>query len=258
MKILDDFKIKNKKITILSLKSDEYNNFIEKLPDDFLFSYITEEELKNQKAEFGETASDIYNQYIPDNPSLMSGEFGEIISYSLLEEIYERKGFVLNGLKKTLFKEAKNVASHGTDIVLFHQNSLTKPSKDDVLISAEIKTKATKNKESSIVKAVKDAEKDNLSRLSETLIWLKRAYKENKDTDGFNSIQRFADPVKSGKYEKHFKAIAIIDKDFKSYEKVPKKTSIKDDFEIILILIDNLKSSYQSVYANIYKSIENV
>ncbi len=258
MKILDDFEIQNKKVTILSLKSVEYDNFIKKLPDGFLFSYITKKELKSQKTEFGETASDIYNQYIPDNPSLMSGEFGEIISHSLLKEIYERNGYLLNGLKKTLYKEAKNVASHGTDIVLFHQNNRNKSSEKDLLISAEIKTKATKNKDSSILKAVKDAEKDNLSRLSETLIWLKRVYKENKDTNGFNRIQRFADPVKKGKYKKHFKAIAIIDKDFKSYEKVPKKTSIKDDFEIILVLIDNLKNSYQSVYANIYKSIENV
>jgi len=258
MKILDDFEIQNKKVTILRLKSEEYDNFIGKLPDGFLFSYITEEELKSQKTEFSETASDIYNQYIPDNPSLMSGEFGEIISHSLLKEIYERNGYLLNGLKKTLFKEAKNVASHGTDIVLFHQNNSDTPSLDDILISAEIKTKATKNKDSSILKAVKDAEKDNLSRLVETLVWLKRVYKQNKDTDGFKSIQRFADPVKTGEYKKHFKAIAVIDKDFISDEKVPRKTKIKDDFEIILVLIDNLKSSYQSVYSNIYNSIENV
>lgn len=258
MKVLDNFEIHNKNITILKLKSAEYDTFIKKLPDDFLRSYITEEKIREQKSKYNETSDDIYNQYIPDDPKLMSGEFGEILSYGLIKELYERIGLNISGLKKTLHKEAKNVASHGTDIVLFYQKNSATPSDEDILISAEVKAKATKKNDSAILKAVKDAEKDYLNRLAETLIWLKRKYKEIDDISGFNSIQRFCDPLKTITFHKHFKAIAVIDKNFLSSEKRPKTTTIKDDLEIILILIDNLKGTYETVYNDIQKSIENV
>lgn len=258
MKILDHFIQKNKRVTTLVLKSKEYDDFISKLPKHYTYSYIREADIKHQKIKFGSTSEDIYNEYIPDDPKLMSGEFGEILSQQLLVELYEKNGFAINGMKKTLHKEAKNVANHGTDIVLFYRKDI-KESEDDLLISAEVKSKATPNKNSSILKAVKGVEKDFINRLAETLIWIRRKYKEEDNKNEVNNIQRFIDPVKNTPYKKHYKAIAVVDKGCTKGEQYPKKNpDIGDDFEIILILIDDLKGTYLKTLTNTLNCIENV
>jgi len=258
MKILDHFTYKKKKVTTLKLKKNEYDIFVSKLPEHYAFSYIKVEDVIKQKTEFGSTPQEIYNEYIPDDPKLMSGEFGEILTQQLLIELYESKGLNLEGMKKTLHKEAKNVANHGTDIVLFYRKEQD-ASDEDILISGEVKSKATPKKDSSILKAVEGVEKDNINRLAETLIWIRRKYKEENNQDGYNNVQRFIDPVKNKTYQKHFKAIAVIDKNCKEHEKAPKKlTKIGDDFEILVVLIDELKITYQKTLADTLNCIENV
>ncbi|MBO6606715.1 Hachiman antiphage defense system protein HamA [Psychroserpens sp.] len=258
MKILNHFKYKKKKVTTLKLKRKEYDKFISKLPEHYTYSYIKEEDIVEHKKDFGSTPQEIHNEYIPDDPKLMSGEFGEILTQQLLIELYEKKGLNLEGMKKTLHKEAKNVANHGTDIVLFYKKEQD-ASDEDILISGEVKSKATPNKDSSIVKAVDGVEKDNINRLAETLIWIRRKYKEERNHDGYKNVQRFIDPVKTKTYKKHFKAIAVIDKNFKGGEVAPKKLpKIGDDFEILVVLIDELKSTYQKTLADTLNCIENV
>lgn len=258
MKILDHFRLKNKKnVTTLALKRDEYNVFMTKLPEHYTYSYIKHDDIIEHKKDFGSTSEEIYREYIPDDPKLMSGEFGEILSQNLLVELYEKYGIPIKGMKKTLFKEAKNVANHGTDIVLFYRKD-KKASADDILISAEVKSKATPKNDSSILKAVKGVETDSVSRLAETLIWIRRKYKEDKNKEGFNNVQRFIDPVKTTQYKKHFKAMAVLDKNCTKYEKIPKKVDIKGDFEIIVILIDDLKDTYQKTLAETLNYIRNV
>jgi hypothetical protein len=258
MRILDHFTYKKKKITKLILKSKEYSLFIDKLPEHYTYSYIRKRDIVFHKKKFNSTSKDIYTEYIPDDPKLMSGEFGEILSQQLLIELYEKNGFAIDGMKKTLHKEAKNVANHGTDIVLFYRKD-KKESEDDLLISAEVKSKATPNNDSTILKAVKGVEKDSINRLAETLIWIRRKYKEEDNKNGFNNIQRFIDPVKNTPYKKHYKAISVLDKNCTKGEKYPqKKLSVGDDFEIIVVLVDDLKSTYQKTFAETLKYIDNV
>jgi len=195
MKILDHFIYKKTEVTTLVLKKKEYDVFVSKLPEHYVYSYIMKEVIIKHKTDFGSTSKEIHNEYIPDDPRLMSGEFGEILSQQLLIELYESNGLELKGMKKTLHKEAKNVANHGTDIVLFYRKE-EQESEDDILICGEVKSKATPKNESSILKAVGGVEKDNINRLAETLIWIRRKYKEEKNVEGFKNVQRFIDPVK--------------------------------------------------------------
>lgn len=258
MKILNHFTQNKKSVTTLALKKDEYDMFVSKLPEHYAFSYITEEDVLLQKSDFEAKPQEIHDEYIPDDPKLMSGEFGEILCQQLLIELYEQKGFDLEGMKKTLHKEAKNVANHGTDIVLFYRKGDSE-SEEDILVSGEVKSKATPKNDSSILKAVNGVKQDNINRLAETLIWIRRKYKEEKNVDGVNSVKRFIDPVKTKTYKKHFKAIAVIDKNCKKGEKVPNKAlKIGDDFEIIVVLVDDLKATYKKTLADTLKCFENV
>jgi hypothetical protein len=257
MKILSHFTYEKKEITTLSLKSEEYAVFLDKLPEHYTYSYIKHEDIKSQKTVYGSTSADIHKEYIPDDPKLMSGEFGEILCQQILVELYENNGFVLEGMKKTLHKEGKNVANHGTDIVLFYRIEETE-NENDVLISAEVKSKATPSSDSSILKAIKGVETDNISRLAETLIWVRRKFKEEKNIEGFNNVQRFIDPVICTTYKKHFKAIAVIDKNCMKHEETPPIINkIGDDFEIMIILVDDLKDAYQKTLAGTINCIEN-
>lgn len=258
MKILDHFTLKKTNVTTLKLKKEEYDVFVAKLPEHYTYSYIKEEDILLHKTDFDSTSQEIHDEYIPDDPKLMSGEFGEILSQQLLIELYENNGFELEGMKKTLHKEAKNVANHGTDIVLFYREDNSE-SEEDILISGEVKSKATPKNESSILKAIKGVEQDNINRLAETLIWIRRKYKEERNIEGINNVKRFIDPVKTKSYKKHFKAIAVIGKNCTKGEKVPRKAlKVGDDFEIIVVLVDDLKTTYQNTMADTLNCIENV
>ncbi|PET44267.1 hypothetical protein CN514_22090 [Bacillus sp. AFS001701] len=183
----------------------------------------------------------------------MSGEFGEILSYFILNEYY--LPILLNGPRKWLWKDDRNQAVQKTDVMLFHKED--SPSKKDLLVSAEIKAKATKNKQyDPVYNAVEGAYDDYLRRLGVSLNWLKAKYVKARNLSEIKDLERFLDPVTYGEYTKHFKAIVVIDTELIEAELV-RERELKEfnaDFEIIFISINNLKSAYESTYEKILVS----
>lgn len=311
MNLLEHFIAKNELYTILELNNEEIDDFVKKLPEKFRKCYISDEELKNRKDNLGKQTNEILQNYIPDPGHIMSGEFGEILSYHLLKEKCCTE-LRIEGPKKWRWKEDRNKPCPKTDVILFAKNE--EDSKKDMLISAESKAKATKNKTyDPIQNAINGARKDSLQRLSESLVWLKERMVKENNKAGLEYIERFRNPLEYGTYKKHFKAIAIIDSDFLESElnrdrdntyKVKTKKEInelktdlneldiefdedekiinfadvtrdeiqatnvkyeekilyyhslanfqlKDDSEVIIVAINDLKEIYESTYENI-------
>jgi hypothetical protein len=253
MKLLQYFIFDNKKYS--HYKFDKSN--IEKLtlafPEAMRKCYVEDNAIMGAVTPAND-AETVIKTYIPTKPSIQSGEFGEILSFHILLEKY--LPIKLNGVKKWILKPDKNKASSYTDLILYSCSD--KPSKDDLLVCAEVKTKSTDKNTNRIQDAVIGAEKDFVSRKADTLVFLKDKSIQRGDAVTVKAIERFQQSTEdeNGTYKTHYKAIVLIDSDLCD-EEVKKKVIFNvsiDEFEIIIICMEKLKSIYEQMYGQIPKS----
>lgn len=249
--LLSHFTIEKDQFVILKLNENELDTFLSKLPPNYRKCYITDKRLKEHVETLQMHYSDILKEfYLPDPGNVMSGEFGEILSYLILQEYYLPLRLV--GPKKWRWKDDRNHAIQKTDVMLFHREK--EPSNEDLLVSAEIKSKATRNNSYDPIKnAVEGAYDDFVRRLAVSLNWLKAKYAKENNVRSLEYLKRFLDPVSYGEYKKNFKAIVVID-DSLIKEEIVRDREIQEfnaEFEIILISMKDLKSCYETTYNNI-------
>ena len=98
MQILQHFnKTKPSDLIIYRLKKKEWNTFINKLTNDFRISYISDAELEEKANSASMTKSDFFHNYIlPDAPTIISGDFGELLSLFAVLENYENKAITFS------------------------------------------------------------------------------------------------------------------------------------------------------------------
>lgn len=212
---------------------------------------------------------------LPNKGDVMSGDFGEILSFYLACQIWSPGANVLP--MKWRFKDKKKAASSYTDIMLFelqHPNNPINASENDVLYTYEVKTRATKltNKtypvhrhkssitykdgkiECTILEAVFGANKDAVERAAETIPYLELRCKEEDCEELYYQIHRFSNAV-STTYHKEYNAIAIVDTNILEDQ----MSRMPDD---LLISHPNVKNVYclpiqdlQALYEEIYKDM---
>lgn len=256
IQLLSHFNDEQGEFIILKLKPDEIDEFLDKLPIEYRKCYITDEQLVASVRDLNMYYSDILkDHYLPDPGNVMSGEFGEILSYFLLKERYLPEN-ELDGPKKWRWKDDRNHAIQKTDIILFEYG--TNPSSNDLLVSAEVKSKATKNNSYDPIKnAVAGAHDDFVSRLSTSLAWLKSRYVKERNGEQVARVERFLDPVTHGTYHKHFKAVVVIDDALLADEIARDRDLLAEfdaHFEILLVSIQGLKTAYEQTYENVLTS----
>jgi hypothetical protein len=257
IKILEHFNKNEEKAdryVYLSLKDEEVDKFLNKLPGEFRKCYVSDANIKKIKEQFDFSYEEvIQNFYIPVPGNVMSGEFGEILSYFILKE--HLLPIETSGPKKWRWKDDKNKPVHKTDVMLFHQNET--PSQDDIVIAAEIKAKATKNdKYDPVVNAVDGVKDDYIRRLGVSLTWLNTKYVKDCNVHEVNNLKRFLDPVNYGSFKKEFKAIIVIDSSFLEFE-IKRERELKEtgtEYEVIFISIKDLKLIYEDTYKSIIRS----
>lgn len=176
--------------------------------------FVSEEKIQFEMAEYKEPRTDIISGHLPQNPSIMSGDFGEALTYYCALNFFAQNANVAP--KKLRFKGDPDSPLPKTDIMLFYIADEHAPSSNDTMYSIEVKTRkdspSIKNKESSIMEAVKGAEKDKVSRAAQTIAYLVKRIKDTREP------KRLLDGVKrfSGAYfntcKKVYNAVAIVEK----------------------------------------------
>lgn len=256
MKILQHFDRSNTATyTVYRLKKSEWNDFIGKLPVEFRKCYITDELLEQLGAKAGISKSEFIEKYIiPDEPVIKSGDFGELLCYHAVIENFDAKGFLLFSPQKWQWKDSRNVAAPGSDAMLFHLPDVAKPTKKDLLVTIESKMKAVDSKEHRIQDAIDGATKDKKTRMAKTLSWLEEKFARQGAEDKRKVVERFKDPATHGDFQKQFKAIAIMDSDFETYETTKAFTNT-ENVTVIVFSIEQLKKAYEDTRTNIIKSV---
>ncbi len=232
-------------LTIYEISEDNISILCDILPKCFLHCYVSEDKIK-EGLQCGYTRESVIETYIPSSPQIKSGEFGEIISLHIMNDTYS-KTHPLAPLKWR-YKEDKNTPSHKTDFILIcNENNC------DFIVAAECKTKATYQTKNPIIEAIKGMKKDAMSRLSDTLIWLKYKAIQSGNKEVLDRLNKLLDPVTQGSYPKQFKAIAIIDKKLFSLP-LHNNDDVKEldfNYEIIAIIVPNLKENYEKIFSKI-------
>ena len=129
--------------------------------------YICPDELQKRVNDTSIPAHEIIANKLPNPGSVMSGDFGEILT---LFYLHSSSTFELNPIKKWRFKQDRLKAAPHSDVVLMHQANPDVPSKDDFVICAEAKAKATPSNDYAPIESSLDGyERDKIGRLARTL-----------------------------------------------------------------------------------------
>jgi hypothetical protein len=241
--------------SIYRLKPENKDDFLSNITSEFRQCYITNEMLEEKAKENMITKSKFLTEYIlPSIGNIKSGDFGEMLSYFLVIEHYTINDFILIAPRKWQWKEDRNKASAFSDAVGFYCEDAKAPSENDFIVCVESKMKATQSNKHRIQEAIDGANKDRLSRLAKTLIWLEERYARDGDLTMRNFIERYSKPVGKKTYHKYYKAFAILDKTFEDCE-ISKTINNADGISIIIVTMEELKNIYEN---NLIRIIESV
>jgi hypothetical protein len=256
MKILEHFdRTDTATYIIYRLKDAEWDQFLSKLPVEYRACYITDHDLKKLSGLRSLTPSQFLDQYIlPDEPTIKSGDFGELLSFFALIENLSNKGMTLTTPLKWQWKESKNTPSHGADGIVLHIANDKKYSINDLVVTIESKMKAVNSTKHRIQDAIDGATMDKLSRMAKTLNWLEEKYAKLGDEKQRIVAERFKDPATHGDFKKQHKAIAILDATLEADE-LSKAPTNPDNVTVIIFSIKDLKKVYEETRSNIIKSV---
>lgn len=184
--------------------------------------------------------------YFPDRGNIKSGDFGEIFSYYFLRSEFQENDVELNGPKKWIWKDSKNKAAPGADVLLYSKNPNAR--NKDLLLSVESKMAASKpaHNINRIQNAIDGASEDRVSRMAKTIDWLKQKYHKEGQLSKKEEIDRFSNPT-DDPYEKQYFAIAIFDSSFCDSEAC-KECELTEGIDVYIVSIDDLKKMYEAFF----------
>lgn len=221
-------------------------------------NYVEEHLLESLIAGTGLTKKEFLEQNIFPNPknsqgaATMSGEFGEIL-------VFDYINFVLKYyVSRTRYFEKINpdMPLPGTDVMGYKINDISKPSSNDQLLVAEVKTRSSKKgRKMSLVdnplsKAIFDSEKDRV-RIGESLNAEKRRLLNRNRFDEAKIVQRFQNKTDTP-FLYEFCAVAVLDSDLYSDQFILDVINEIDnditDKRILVIHSTELKTFLKDIY----------
>lgn len=193
---------------------------------------------------------------LPDRGSVMSGDFGEILT-ALLQAAGEYPTNVLDP-KKWRLKQDRTKAAPYSDVVQFMLPQWPIATANDRLVCAEVKTKSTPGTFAPITAAIGDAKKDRGGRLAKTLVWLReRAMDTDLGTVSIAQLSRFIDAVDYPPASREFRAVAVICSTLIDAELRDIEVPATDECALIVISVPDLKRNYEELFEAVISSIRD-
>lgn len=209
--------------------------------------YISDGQLRAIVDEKGHTYETVVQAVIPDEGSVMAGDYGEIITALYLAssahpaEVLEPKMWRL--------KSRRTKASEGSDVVQLQLPHWPVASDEDTIMCAEVKTKSTNGASTPVKSAIEDSRKDRESRLLKTLVWLReKAIVGDLGTVELAHIDRFVKATDHPPAIREFRAVAVISSDLLEKELVDVTPPETSECTLVVISVPDLKSNYETLY----------
>lgn len=238
----------------------------------FRRAYLTDEKLDRIEAKKQNPRKDIINRRLPDPGDVMSGDFGEILTFYMATQVWSPD--VNYTPMKWQFKDDPKKASPKTDVVLFRfEKDVEHPDANDRMITYEAKAHATKvsgnykihkqkpyitykdgKQVCSFVDAVFDADKDRASRAAESIIYLKNKAEDIEDDELMSVLLRFEHSFTTP-YQTEHNAVAIIESTDMANQLSRMPADLLTAFPGITLYCMPIKDM-QSIYEQIYSQLE--
>lgn len=232
---------------IIRIPADQVECWVNALSIPLRRCYLADELLESNAQRTGYSRADIVTAKLPDRGSTMAGDFGEILVYLMHAAEQHPKNVV--GPKKWRLKQDRTKPAPYSDVVHFVVPSWPTPTEDDLLLCSEVKTKSTNGDSSPIKDALEDSKKDQLSRLTRTLMWLReRALGEDLGTTTVAHLNRFIDAPSYPPAQKHFYAVAVLCASLIASELSEAPIDIPDGHKLVVISVPQLKQCYEAVF----------
>lgn len=217
-------------------------------------SYIADHKLEALATANGISKADVLAAKLPDAGSVMSGDFGEITAYVYLAS---RQGGAAIGPKRWRLKADRTKPAPYSDVVQLTLPGWPQATADDSLMCAEVKAKATASAWNPIAVAIEGMEKDRISRLAKTLVWLReRAIADDIGAVTIPQLNRFINATEFPAYIRNFRAIVVICTTLVEGlldEFVP--PTLPDGCVLVVIDVPNLHQTYSAVYDAVHASV---
>lgn len=210
--------------------------------------YITDEALTHHAERLGVPLSEVLRSKLPDAGSTMAGDFGEVLCYFY----HSTKELPANaiGPKKWRLKQDRTKPAPKSDVIHFVMPNRPHASTTDTILCSEVKLKSTAGASTPITSAIEDCEKDRVSRLASTLVWLReRALTEDLGDVDIALLNRFLDAVDSPPASKRFSAVAVVCESLVNAELAAAPSAASPDFTLVVISVPNLRQTYTAVFA---------
>ena len=238
----------------------------------FRRAYLTDEKVDRLETKGQNSRQDVINRRLPDPGDVMSGDFGEILTFYMATELWSADTNVRP--MKWRFKDDPKKASPKTDVVLFRiVNDAQHPDANDKMVTYEAKAHATpisgkypnhvqkpsitykdgKNR-CSFVDAVFDADKDRASRAAESLIYLKNKAEDSDDDDLMDVLLRFEKSYTQPYIAEHSAVVIVESTDLANQiSRIP--ADLMTTFPGIAVYCMPIKG-LQAIYEQIYSLLE--
>jgi hypothetical protein len=241
---------------ILSMSNEVASQLAELMPVAVRRCYIADNVLlirSSDLARSGGTVAQwqlhVLEAVMPPPGSVMSGDFGEILSFTMLAAHFTDGQAI--GPKKWRLKEDPARPAPHTDIVQFVLPQWPTASASDELLCAEVKTKATaSNGYHPIQDALRGCQRDRTSRLARTLVWLRQCeLRSPLGSVTLDQLDRFINAVDFPAARKSFRAVVVICSTLWEAEKLRMPLELAADCELLIIVVPSLHSVYTKVFA---------
>ena len=215
--------------------------------------YISDDKVSTQAIQYP-PATKVIAAALPDPGSVMSGEFGEILTYFYQGSTVLPAAAV--GLRRWHLKQDRNKAAPYSDVVHLVLPDWPTASAKDTVLCSEVKAKSTKSKFEPIKEAIKGCETDRTSRLAGTLIWLReRAITGATEGASVAQLTRFIDPAGLPPTVKKFQAVAVVCDSLVTAEAAKAPATPSPDYEVVVISVPKLKDTYEAAYATAMSAV---
>lgn len=209
--------------------------------------YIEDSLLSNWSTRHGLSQREVIAAKLPGPGSTMAGDFGEILVY--LFQGTEEHASIPIGAPKWRLKQDRTKPAPYSDVIHFVLPCWPKPSADDAVLCAEVKTKSTHSASNPIEEAIADSLKDRTSRLARTLVWLReRALTEDLGEMQIEHLNRFIKATDHPRATKRFRAVAVLSADLETAELQKIAPGARSDSALVVIVVPHLKDVYTDVY----------
>jgi hypothetical protein len=240
---------------LVKAKAEDAEKWAELLGEPARRCYISDSMIAERAAATGVLGSEIARAKLPDAGSVMSGDFGEILTAFYLAA-NSLPTITIDPLRWR-FKAQRTKAAPGSDIVQLLLPSWPHASTDDRVICAEVKAKATTGAFDPIRKAGEGSKEDRAGRLANTLVWLRdKALTDGSDTVTTDQLDRFINLIDHPPITPDFRAVAVIDASMVDDEVAKGTMPRPEQCAMVVISVPELKKHYTALFAAIVASAD--